>query len=101
MTNYSSASPDSVFCKNCCQPFVSSLAYQYRYNLDTSELPDEVTSRRNCYWGKACRTQTHNANHMKNYNHICEQVSKLVNILSLLTNFFNRHDSKFRRKKKL
>uniref|UniRef100_A0A674N2F7 E3 ubiquitin-protein ligase CHFR n=1 Tax=Takifugu rubripes TaxID=31033 RepID=A0A674N2F7_TAKRU len=48
------------------------LAYKYRQDIPSSELPAAVTARPDCYWGRNCRTQV-KAHHAMKFNHICEQ----------------------------
>ncbi|XP_007953229.1 E3 ubiquitin-protein ligase CHFR [Orycteropus afer afer] len=63
---------NTVLCYCCGLRSFRELAYQYRQNIPTSELPVAVTSRPDCYWGRNCRTQV-KAHHAMKFNHICEQ----------------------------
>lgn len=65
--------PDTVLCSFCLPCVVSNLALKYRWDIDPEELPEEIRSRPNCWWGPNCRTQLHNANHCRTRNHICTQ----------------------------
>lgn len=62
----------TVLCKECAYKCFGQLAYQYRKDVATEDLPDEVKAREDCYWGRNCRTQTKH-HHAKKFNHICEQ----------------------------
>uniref|UniRef100_A0AAY4C0S1 E3 ubiquitin-protein ligase CHFR n=1 Tax=Denticeps clupeoides TaxID=299321 RepID=A0AAY4C0S1_9TELE len=62
----------AVLCYCCGLRVFKELAYKYRENIPTSELPASVTSRPDCYWGRNCRTQV-KAHHAMKFNHICEQ----------------------------
>ncbi|XP_051981668.1 E3 ubiquitin-protein ligase CHFR [Xyrauchen texanus] len=63
---------NSFLCYCCGLRFFRELAYKYREDIPPSELPDAVTTRPDCYWGRNCRTQV-KAHHAMKFNHICEQ----------------------------
>lgn len=63
---------NSFLCYCCGLRTFRELAYKYRERIPPSELPDAVTNRPNCYWGRNCRTQV-KAHHALKFNHICEQ----------------------------
>lgn len=65
-------SAETVLCFCCGLRAFKELAYKYRQNIPSSELPAAVTSRPDCYWGRNCRTQV-KAHHAMKFNHICEQ----------------------------
>ncbi|MEQ2303452.1 hypothetical protein AMECASPLE_017053 [Ameca splendens] len=65
-------SANTILCFYCGLRAFKELAYKYRQNIPPSELPDSVTSRPDCYWGRNCRTQV-KAHHAMKFNHICEQ----------------------------
>ncbi|XP_077457887.1 E3 ubiquitin-protein ligase CHFR isoform X3 [Stigmatopora argus] len=67
-----SVSANTIICVCCGLKVFTKLAYKYRQNIPTSELPATVLSRPDCYWGRNCRTQI-KAHHARNFNHICEQ----------------------------
>eukprot|EP00743_Colponemidia_sp_Colp-15_P010149 GILK01011148.1.p1 GENE.GILK01011148.1~~GILK01011148.1.p1 ORF type:complete len:557 (+),score=53.29 GILK01011148.1:60-1673(+) len=69
----SAVKSDSYLCSQCAAGVFLDLCYRYRQSLDDDELPAEARNRSNCWYGKNCRTQTHNINHAKRLNHICEQ----------------------------
>ncbi|KAG7241371.1 hypothetical protein INR49_025571, partial [Caranx melampygus] len=50
-------SANTILCFCCGLRAFKELAYKYRQNIPTSELPAAVTSRPDCYWGRNCRTQ--------------------------------------------
>ncbi|XP_059176210.1 E3 ubiquitin-protein ligase CHFR-like isoform X2 [Physella acuta] len=60
-------------CYACGLRNFKDLAYYYRKNIPNDELPAEVRSRPNCYWGKNCRTQRNKPEHARRFNHICDQ----------------------------
>ncbi|XP_076340125.1 E3 ubiquitin-protein ligase CHFR-like [Tachypleus tridentatus] len=64
---------NSILCYPCGLRNFKVLAYCYRKGISNESLPENVTRRQNCYWGKNCRTQKHNASHAQRFNHICEQ----------------------------
>ena len=63
--SYARMTPATICCQGCAQTTLRSLAYQYRQDIPSDALPNEVTSRVDCYWGKECRTQSKNPNHAK------------------------------------
>lgn len=63
---------NSLLCYCCGLRTFRELAYKYRERIPPSELPDTVTTRPDCYWGRNCRTQV-KAHHAMKFNHICEQ----------------------------
>uniref|UniRef100_UPI0037E8D7FB E3 ubiquitin-protein ligase CHFR n=1 Tax=Semicossyphus pulcher TaxID=241346 RepID=UPI0037E8D7FB len=65
-------SAGAILCFCCGLRAFKELAYKYRQNIPSSELPAAVTSRPDCYWGRNCRTQV-KAHHAMKFNHICEQ----------------------------
>ncbi|KAH9503915.1 hypothetical protein Btru_064136 [Bulinus truncatus] len=60
-------------CYPCGLRNFKDLAYCYRRDIPEEDLPAEVKSRPNCYWGKNCRTQRNKPDHSRRFNHICEQ----------------------------
>ncbi|KAM6943833.1 E3 ubiquitin-protein ligase CHFR [Lycodopsis pacificus] len=65
-------SPNAIVCFCCGLRAFKELAYKYRQNIPSPELPAAVTSRPDCYWGRNCRTQV-KMHHAMKFNHICEQ----------------------------
>uniref|UniRef100_A0A671Q0S5 E3 ubiquitin-protein ligase CHFR n=1 Tax=Sinocyclocheilus anshuiensis TaxID=1608454 RepID=A0A671Q0S5_9TELE len=63
---------NSFLCYCCGLRTFRELAYKYREHIPPSDLPDSVTARPNCYWGRNCRTQV-KAHHALKFNHVCEQ----------------------------
>ena len=61
----SRVTPRSIACRSCAGKQLKELAYQYRRDVPSSELPEEVTRRVDCYWGKECRTQYNKPEHAK------------------------------------
>ena len=67
----------TAFCCNICATKIfSDLVYNYRASIPKSSLPREVTEREDCWYGRECRTQSHNQNHARRLNHICENTRK-------------------------
>ena len=59
-------------CGRCAEDAFSQLLYKYRQAIPAGDLPDAVTRRPNCWYGKECRTQSHNHAHAEQKNHICD-----------------------------
>lgn len=55
--------PDTYICHVCALSALKKLAYGYRRDIPNEDLPDSVTRREDCYWGKECRTQYKNPVH--------------------------------------
>ena len=53
----SGLTPGTACCHGCALKSLKELAYHYRKDIPSSELPAEVNRRVDCYWGKECRTQ--------------------------------------------
>ncbi|XP_050409381.1 E3 ubiquitin-protein ligase CHFR isoform X1 [Patella vulgata] len=64
---------DAIICYACALRYFKELAYQYRRDIPNTDLPEAVTKRPDCYWGKNCRTQRNKPAHALTFNHICEQ----------------------------
>ena len=60
-------------CYNCAVKNFRDLAFQYRKDIPLEELPEEITARPVCYYGRNCKTQFHKPTHAKKLNHVCEQ----------------------------
>lgn len=58
-------------CNDCYDKVVSFLLYWFRISLPTHLLPPEASSRENCWYGYACRTQHHSVDHARKRNHVC------------------------------
>jgi hypothetical protein len=72
------SSQDKI-CDLCSQLyFKNGPLYQWRKNIDPAELPNDVTSRSPCWYGRECRTQFNLANptHAERLNHICENTRR-------------------------
>ncbi|XP_065892159.1 E3 ubiquitin-protein ligase CHFR-like [Dysidea avara] len=70
LSSFTSSSP---ICKECFTKILSELTYIYRSKIPTEDLPVEAHRRGDCHWGRNCRTQMHNPDHCRRYNHVCEQ----------------------------
>ncbi|XP_041347959.1 E3 ubiquitin-protein ligase CHFR-like isoform X2 [Gigantopelta aegis] len=64
---------NTVLCYPCGLRNFKDLAYLYRRDIPSDQLPDTVNSRPDCYWGKNCRTQRNKPHHATRFNHICDQ----------------------------
>ncbi|ORC86039.1 zinc finger family protein [Trypanosoma theileri] len=64
---------DSALCEGCMETVFASLLFHYRRAIPSSDLPESVTQRPNCWYGVNCRTQFHNTKHANSYNHVCYQ----------------------------
>ncbi|XP_057539209.1 uncharacterized protein LOC130817491 [Amaranthus tricolor] len=58
-------------CRDCFEQLVSYLLYWFRVSLPCHLLPAEASSRENCWYGYACRTQHHSIDHARKRNHVC------------------------------
>ncbi|XP_064612739.1 E3 ubiquitin-protein ligase CHFR-like [Liolophura sinensis] len=65
-------SSSTYMCYSCALRNFRDLAYYYRRDIPRHQLPDAVTSRPDCYWGKDCHTQKHKPHHAERFNHICD-----------------------------
>mmetsp|Transcript_10440 Transcript_10440/g.17073 ORF Transcript_10440/g.17073 Transcript_10440/m.17073 type:complete len:517 (+) Transcript_10440:42-1592(+) len=66
----------TVTCRSCTHQVLRKIMYEVRRSIPQEELPQEVASRADCWYGKNCRTQRHNPDHAKRLNHICEQTKR-------------------------
>jgi hypothetical protein len=62
--------PSDILCEDCFKKVWNDLLYEYRKSVNDS-LPKKVKKRSNCWYGKDCKTQVHNQDHAKKYNHVC------------------------------
>jgi len=60
-------------CLNCANSLFSDLVFDYTKAIPKQDLPPSGQNRPDCYYGRNCRTQTHNVNHRNKYNHVCDQ----------------------------
>jgi E3 ubiquitin-protein ligase CHFR len=56
---------DHVVCRACGIGLFRELAYQFRATLPRSVFIDKEVARPDCFYGRKCRTQTHNFEHAK------------------------------------
>jgi len=64
-------------CKECATEVFRELCYTYREReVQNADLPAFAQNRANCWYGKECRSQTHNEQHARRLNHICENAKK-------------------------
>jgi E3 ubiquitin-protein ligase CHFR len=71
-----SRSTSTICCNLCALKLFNEVLYPYRASIPQSELPSRARGRDNCWYGRECRTQTHNAEHARKLNHICENTRK-------------------------
>ncbi|KPI83809.1 hypothetical protein ABL78_7143 [Leptomonas seymouri] len=64
---------DSAVCQRCAVKVFAELLFHYRRSIPADALPESVTKRSNCWYGKECRTQYHKMQHAQNFNHVCYQ----------------------------
>eukprot|EP00742_Colponemidia_sp_Colp-10_P004278 GILJ01004563.1.p1 GENE.GILJ01004563.1~~GILJ01004563.1.p1 ORF type:complete len:508 (+),score=59.34 GILJ01004563.1:89-1525(+) len=62
----------TFLCNGCATHAFAELCYKFRESLPAEDLPAEVTSRVNCWYGRDCRTQSTNLEHAKRLNHVCD-----------------------------
>jgi hypothetical protein len=67
---------DHAVCTSCSTQIFNKIIYDYRAKVPKDQLPPEIAKRQDCWYGQACRTQTHKPEHAQNLNHICEQKRK-------------------------
>lgn len=60
-------------CRGCCMGVLRALTYSLRERIPEGQLPAAARGRRNCWYGRGCRTQSHKPEHGVRLNHICEQ----------------------------
>jgi E3 ubiquitin-protein ligase CHFR len=66
---------DAVLCRNCTMTVFSDLVFDYRKSIPQDQLPRSVTGRADCWYGRDCRTQSHNSRHASSFNHACDNTS--------------------------
>lgn len=66
---------DSPVCTNCFGLIWFQMVFTYAKEK-RADMPKEVTSRKDCWYGINCNTMRHNDDHAKKLNHICNQVHK-------------------------
>lgn len=72
--NQAKLNKGSLICPACATLVWNELLYRYREEIPKIELPPIVAQRGDCWYGKDCRTQTHNIVHAQKLNHICPPV---------------------------
>ncbi|XP_004503861.1 uncharacterized protein [Cicer arietinum] len=58
-------------CSDCYQKLVSFLLYWFRISIPKHLLPPEASTREDCWYGYACRTQHRSEEHALKRNHVC------------------------------
>eukprot|EP00826_Nyctotherus_ovalis_P029030 TRINITY_DN22894_c0_g1_i1.p1 TRINITY_DN22894_c0_g1~~TRINITY_DN22894_c0_g1_i1.p1 ORF type:complete len:210 (+),score=43.94 TRINITY_DN22894_c0_g1_i1:434-1063(+) len=64
-----------IVCYKCFVNTWNDLMYKYRVTI-SGKLPLSVTKRPDCWYGRECTTQSHNNEHARKFNHICENTKK-------------------------
>jgi len=62
-----------AMCQPCSQLVLRGVVYSIRERIQNEELPERARGRRNCWYGRSCRTQSHKRDHAQRLNHICAQ----------------------------
>ncbi|TPX65324.1 hypothetical protein SpCBS45565_g05260 [Spizellomyces sp. 'palustris'] len=62
---------DTIACTTCATRLFCEICYLYREDIDPEALPTAVRSRPDCWYGRECRTQSHNVMHAQRLNHVC------------------------------
>ncbi|CEL55737.1 E3 ubiquitin-protein ligase CHFR [Rhizoctonia solani AG-1 IB] len=68
---------DDKVCVSCTLDLVESSLFEWwlsKRQSGTAELPEDVTTRDDCWYGIECRTARHNYRHARTYNHICRKI---------------------------
>ncbi|KAI9342792.1 hypothetical protein DFJ73DRAFT_842391 [Zopfochytrium polystomum] len=65
-------SGDAHCCIQCATKIFAEFCYLYRRAIDPTDLPDNVKNREDCWYGRQCRTQSHNPRHAQTRNHVCD-----------------------------
>ncbi|XP_024540610.1 E3 ubiquitin-protein ligase CHFR-like [Selaginella moellendorffii] len=68
----------SAVCNDCADKVIGHLLDKFRMSIPKTEMPPEAARRDDCWYGLACRTQTHSTHHAKKLNHVCEPTSRNV-----------------------
>ncbi|KAJ3033074.1 hypothetical protein HDV00_006806 [Rhizophlyctis rosea] len=63
-------SQDDAACYGCASKIFDELCYLYRRKIPRDNLPARGKNRSDCWWGRNCRTQTHNNDHAQRLNHV-------------------------------
>ncbi|KAL9329823.1 hypothetical protein ACSQ67_004826 [Phaseolus vulgaris] len=58
-------------CRDCHHKLVSFLLYWFRVSIPKYLLPPDASSRQDCWYGYACRTQHRSEEHARKRNHVC------------------------------
>lgn len=61
----------TLVCSDCYQKLVSFLLYWFRISTPKHLLPPEASTREDCWYGYACRTQHRSEEHARKRNHVC------------------------------
>lgn len=65
--------PETTVCFRCGYRNLAELAFQFRREIPTKDLPVEIRNRPDCHWGRECRTQWNKPHHAERFNHACER----------------------------
>jgi len=68
--------PNWRVCQQCLMTTARSHFYRWWSNeRAVGNIDPTIAGLDHCWYGRECRTQTHNANHASRYNHVCENTS--------------------------
>ncbi|KAJ3161535.1 hypothetical protein HDU88_007340 [Geranomyces variabilis] len=63
---------NTLLCGICAKRIHGDAMEWYRKQIPRDELLPVIRNRRDCWYGKDCRTQYHNLAHAQKLNHVCE-----------------------------
>lgn len=64
-------------CEACTSAVFRDLVNTFRMqDVGNDELPQWAQARGNCWYGFECRTQFHNQDHARRFNHMCPNLKK-------------------------
>lgn len=64
---------DLACCRKCTLAKIGEALFTFRKTVPAAQLPEDIRRKRNCWWGKNCRTQLSAPSHAERLNHACEQ----------------------------
>ncbi|KAI8850101.1 hypothetical protein BC829DRAFT_489038 [Chytridium lagenaria] len=70
--NFAPVAKETYSCNLCLQRLFEEICYQYRIRIPSDKLPANARGRGKCWYGRNCRTQSHNQAHAARLDHMCE-----------------------------
>jgi len=64
---------NDAVCDTCASTLFAQVVFDYLKAVPKRDLPAAYQNLPNCYYGKNCRTQSHNQKHRAAYSHVCDQ----------------------------